>query len=264
MQVIDLALGEVQSRIATLDITDSADFQRQVETQQIQSYLADRVRNVPQADGIILIDANGLTVNWSRSWPVVGVSAVGRDYYNYLKNHNDPGMFIGSVSRARSTNKLSLFFARRISGSNGLFLGLVLGIVDVDYLIDFYQTAGQHVKEAVTLLRRDGTMLIRYPNPESVIGAKLPRNSPWYARVAEGGGGYVTPGILDGHSSLVSVHPLRDYPLVVDVLVEEAEVFADWDSQTIFIASLALAATLAFVGLFSGSRPSKTSNWTRC
>jgi hypothetical protein len=209
MQVIDLALGEVQSQINTLNITNSVDFQRQLETLQIQSYLADRVRNVPQANGIILIDADGLTVNWSRSWPVVGVSAVGRDYYNYLKNHNDPGMFIGSVSRARGTNKLSLFFARRINGSNGMFLGLVLGIVDVDYLIDFYQTAGQHVKEAVTLLRRDGTMLIRHPNPESVIGIKLPSSSPWYAHVAEGGGSYVTPGILDRRPSLVSVHLLR-------------------------------------------------------
>jgi diguanylate cyclase (GGDEF)-like protein len=250
MQVIDLTLGEVQSRITTLNITNSADFQRQLETQQVQSYLADRVRNVPQADAIILIDADGLTVNWSRSWPVVGVSAVGRDYYNYLKNHDDPAIFIGSMSRARSTNNLSLFFARRINGPNGIFLGLVLGIVDVKYLIDFYQTAGQHVNEAVTLLRRDGTMLIRYPNPETVIGVKLPGSSPWYVHVAEGGGGYVTSGILDGHPSLVSVHPLRDYPLVVDVLVEEAEVFADWESQTVFIASVALAATLAFIGLF--------------
>jgi diguanylate cyclase (GGDEF)-like protein len=249
-QVIDLTLREVQSRIATLKVATTADFQRQLGTQDFQSYLAERVKNVPQADGVILIDADGLTLNWSRGWPVVRVDAGGRDYYNYFKDHDDPGLFIGSLSRGRETGKLSLFFARRVSGSDGRFFGLVLGIVDVQHLIDFYQTAGKHSRQSVTLLRRDGTMLVRYPNPESAVGVKLPQKSPWYLRVADGGGSYVTPGTIDGTPSLVSVHPLADYPLVVDVLTEEADVFARWYEQSVYIADFALAGAFAFSCLF--------------
>jgi diguanylate cyclase (GGDEF)-like protein len=249
-QVIDLMIGDVQSRISNLNIATAADFQRQLENQGVQSYLAERVRNIPQAAAIILIDANGLTLNWSRAWPVERVGAVDRDFYNYLKGHDEPGMFIGSVSKSHFTDKLSLFFARRVNGLNGIFLGLVLAVVDAKYLIDFYQTAGQHLKESVTLLRRDGTMLIRYPNPESAIGEKLPPRSPWHERVAAGGGSYVTPGTLDGIPSLVSVHPLRDYPLVVDVLIEEAQVFSQWRREAFYIASGALAAAFTFTGLF--------------
>jgi diguanylate cyclase (GGDEF)-like protein len=250
VQVIELMMDEVQSRITALNITTSANFQSQLGTQEVQSYLAERVTNIPQADGILLIDANGLTVNWSRSWPIVPVSAAGRDYYSHFKDNNDPSMFIGSLSKGRSTGNLSLFFGRRVNGRNGMFLGLVVGVVNVNYLIDFYQTAGQHLKESVTLLRHDGSMLVRYPNPESAIGVKLPESSPWYGRVAEGGGSYVTSGVVDGIRSLVSVHPLRDYPLVVDVLMEEADVFAEWNRQTVSIASFALAAALTFTGLF--------------
>ena len=249
-QVIDLTLHEVQSRIATLNIATSADFERQLETQDFQTYLAERVKNVPQADAVILIDADGFTLNWSRSWPVVRVDARGRDYYNHFKNHDDPGLFIGSLSRGRETGKLSLFFARRVSGSDGKFLGLVLGIIDVTRLIDFYQTVGKHSGQSVTLLRRDGTMLVRYPDPESAIGVKLPLNSPWYARVSEGGGSYVTPGAVDGVPSLVSVHPLVDYPLVVDVLTVEADVYAQWKQESVYIAGFALAGTLTFSCLF--------------
>ena len=249
-QVIDLTLREVQSRIATLKVATTADFQRQFGARDFQSYLGERVKNVPQADGIILIGADGLTLNWSRAWPVVPVDARDRDYYNYLKNHDDPGLFIGSLSKGRETGKLSLFFARRISGSDGRFFGLILGVVDIKYLIDFYQAVGKHSRQSVTLLRRDGTMLIRYPNPESAIGVKLPQKSPWYVRVAEGGGNYVTSGTIDGTPSLVSVHPLADYPLVVDVLTEEADVFAQWYERSAYIGGLALAGALAFSCLF--------------
>jgi diguanylate cyclase (GGDEF)-like protein len=250
VQVIDLILREVQSRIANLDVATPADFEHQLGTQEVHGYLVERLQKVPQADAIILIDANGLVVNGSRAWPVVPMDSSDRDFYNYFKGHNDPSMFVGALSKNRGTGELSLFFARRVSGADGSFLGLVLGIVEVKYLIDFYQTAGEHEKEAVTLLRRDGTMLIRYPDPEAGIGMKLPQQSPWYARVAEGGGGYVTPGALDSIPSLVSVHPLRDYPLVVDVLMDEAQVFAQWKREAVFIASFALAVALASSGLF--------------
>jgi diguanylate cyclase (GGDEF)-like protein len=250
VQVIDLTLRDVQSRIAQLNVTNSADFQRQLGTQQIHNYLAERLANVPQADAIVLNGADGLVVNWSRDWPVARVESSDRDFYAYFKDHNDPDVFVSSLSNNRGTGQLSLFIVRRINGTDGGFLGMVLAVVDIKNLIDFYQTAGSLSKEAVTLLRRDGTMLIRYPNPASSIGVKLPRKSPWYARVAEGGGSYLTTGVLDGTRSLISVHPLAEYPLVVDIGIEEVDVFAQWHEGAVHIASFALAGALAFSCLF--------------
>src|SRR5476651_1954896 len=63
VQVIDLILREVQSRIATLNVVTPADFEHQLGTQEVHSYLAERSKNVPQADHIVLIDANGLVLN---------------------------------------------------------------------------------------------------------------------------------------------------------------------------------------------------------
>jgi diguanylate cyclase (GGDEF)-like protein len=251
VQVIDLIVQEVQSRIATLKLATPADFEHQLGTQEIHSYLAERLKNVPQVDHIALIDANGMVLNGSQAWPIVRMVSSGRDFHQYFKDHDDSDLFVGSSSKSRGTGNLSLYFARRINGPDRRFLGLVLGVVEIKYLIDFYQAAGEQAGEAVTLLRRDGTMLIRYPDPEMAIGVKLSQKSPWYARVAEGGGSYVTPGTLDGVlPSLVSVHPLRDYPLVVDVLMEEAEIFAEWKRETAFIVSFALAAALTLLGLF--------------
>ena len=126
----------------------------------------------------------------------------------------------------RAAETLTLFFARRVNAPDGQFLGLVLAAVDMKFLSAFYQAAGEHVKQAVTLLRRDGTMLIRYPNPEAAIDVKLPQNSPWYDRVAEGGGNYITSGTLDSIPALVTVHTVTAYPLVVDIVMSERDIFA--------------------------------------
>ena len=252
VQVIDLILRAVQSQVTNLNINEPTDFRRQLGTPAFHTYLAERLNNVPQADALVLIDANGSVLNWSRPAPVAQINTVDRDYYQYFKDHDDTGLFIGSLSKGRATGQLSLFFSRRINGPTGQFLGLALGIVDVRYLSDFYQAAGEHLKAAITLLRRDGTMLLRYPNPESAIGVVLPQSSPWYSRMAGGGGSYVTPGVLDGTRSLVSVHPLPDYPLVVDVLMETADVYLRWYQEMIFTASFAILAAIASIGLIWG------------
>jgi diguanylate cyclase (GGDEF)-like protein len=250
VQVVDIVVQAVQSRIVSLNVASPADTQRDWGTPEVYGYLAECLRNVPQIDAVVLVDANGLVTNWSRGWPVARVDSSDRDFYLYFREHDDPGLFIGSLARNRGTGKLSLFFARRISGPDGTFLGLVLGVLDIQYLSDFYRAAGERTGEAVTLLRRDGTMLMRYPDPAAAIGIKLPQGSPWYARVAEGGGSYISPGVLDGKPSLVSVHPVDDYGLVVDVMMEEAAVFARWRRHAVYIASFALMAAVAFSGLF--------------
>jgi diguanylate cyclase (GGDEF)-like protein len=252
VQVIDLSLKAVQSSIATLDLASPDDFRRRLGTPEIHTLLAESVRNIPQVNAIALLDADGRILNSSRPGPSSGLGrdASGRDFYRYFKTHDDPDLFIGSLSKAIVTGDLSLFFVRRISGPDGSFLGVAVGIADARYLDDFYQAASANTGEAVTLLRRDGTMLTRYPNPAAAVGVTLPLKSQWYARVAEGGGSYMTPGILDAVPSLVTVQPLRDYPLVIDVLMDRATIFADWRRQTVYIIALALAAALSISGMF--------------
>jgi diguanylate cyclase (GGDEF)-like protein len=250
VQVIDLIVQAVQSQTAILDIETPADFKRRMGSRSFQAFLVERVKNVPQANAIVLIDADGQLLNSSRAWPLPPVDARGRDYYLYFKQNADSNLFIGSMSQALVSGKLSLFFARRVSGPDGQFLGLIVGVVDVDYLNDFYRAATAHLGEAVTLLRSDGAILMRYPNPASALGVKLPQGSPWYTRVTEGGGSYVTPGSLDAIPALVSVHPLDGYPLVVDIVMDERLVFAEWRVEAAYVAGIAFAIAFAFISLF--------------
>ena len=52
---------------------------------------------------------------------------------------------------------------RRISGPNDEFLGIVAGVAELRYFEDFYQAISTDEGESVSLFRRDGTILARYP-----------------------------------------------------------------------------------------------------
>src|SRR5208283_3174008 len=72
----------------------------------------------------------------------------------------------------------------------------------------------------------------------------------WYRIVAEGGGTYRSPGYIDGITRLVSVHPLHDYPLVVDVTISEDAALANWRRMSTLIAVGTLCAILGFFALY--------------
>ena len=250
IQLIDLVLEEVQSNVTSLRLTTSTEFTAQLKTPEYRSYLAERAGRVSHAETIAVIGADGQVVNWSRPKSIGDLTAVDRDYYRYLKDHKDQGLFIGLLSKSIVTGNLDLYLARRVSGSDGRFLGLILAVVEIGYLTDFYQAAGAQVDETIALLRKDGSMLIRYPNPELAIGVKVAQGLPWYSAVAAGGGSYASTAAVKGVPSIISVHLLRDYPLVINVLMDEAAVFAQWQRDAIYISSFALAASLAFAILF--------------
>jgi diguanylate cyclase (GGDEF)-like protein len=250
VQVFDLIVREVQARTVSQANESPADFRSRLGTPEMQTYLAGCVKNVPQASAIALIDANGLLFNSSRAGPVARIGADDRDFYIWFREHDDPGMLIGSLSKGRVSGAQDLVFARRISGLHGQFLGVIIGVVNVEYLSEFYRAATEQLGQAVTLMRRDGTVLIRYPDPFASAGVKLPQGSPWHGRVAEGGGSYITVGTLDGVRALISVHPLKDYPLVLDIAMDEKLVLAAWRVEAAYITGFALVAALSFCVLF--------------
>ena len=249
VQIVDLIVQEVRSKAAALDLETPDDFQRLMGTPAIQAFLMERVKNVPQADAVAVIGADGVVLNWSRSRVLERMDVSNRDYFIWFRDHDDPGMFIGALARGRVTGGPSVYFARRVNGPEGRFLGVVVGVVDVKYLTDFYQAATEHVGMSVRLERRDGAILIRYPNIANAVGARLPAVSPWYGHVVEGGGSYVAPSTITGIRNLVSVHPLHDYPLVVDILQRESLVFAKWRTEALYIASITLVVAVSFSGL---------------
>jgi PAS domain-containing protein len=249
MQSVDLILQEVQSRAALMGVSTPDEFRGELSSEYIHRFLTSHVHNLPQADAIVLLDANGMMINWSRDAPAPSVSAADRDYFIWFRDHNARDVFVGLPVMGRVTGKLVMFFARRINAPDGTFLGVVAGLIDTKYLEDTDQAISMVPGEAITVFRRDGIVVSGYPGVDNLRGHQLPAQSLWFERVAQGGGSYMSHGLLKGFPQLITVHPLRDYPLVVDVNMSEKAVLKGWYAETTGIVAVTICLALAFGAL---------------
>jgi PAS domain S-box-containing protein len=243
-------LREVQARAGTLGIRSPDEFRERMVGTSGHEFLVSRLRNLPQADAIAVVDANGMLLDWTREGAVPKTDFSDRDYFRYLASHDDADSFISEPAHGRFTDKWLLFIARRVNGPDGTFLGIVTGLIDAQYLEGFYRTISMVPGELVTVLRRDGVVIAGYPDIGNRRGKHMPEQSPWYDRVAAGGGSYHSPGYLIDVPQLITVHPLRDYPLVVDVNVSVQAALKTWYEQASVIAIAVLGAAVGCTVLF--------------
>ncbi|HEY1796044.1 MAG TPA: ATP-binding protein [Stellaceae bacterium] len=249
-QAVDLVLRESADQIRARQLETPGQLSAALDDKAIHAFLVEQRKHLPQADSLGVFDAAGDLVNLSRTWPAPALNIGDRDFFLQLKNDPYAETIITDPVRNRVTGTWSLFLGRRIAAPGGRFLGIVSATVELRYLEDFYRMIASQADRSVSLLRRDGTILVRYPPIEPEIGKKLPSGRAFYNNIAGGSALYRTSNGLDGLLRWVAIQPLHDYPLVVAVTRAEAAVLASWRRQSAFIALGALAAITGFLLLF--------------
>ena len=248
VQLIDVLLQEVQSRTQNLGIRSQDEFRWRLGDAATHQALGDLMKNLHQPRAISLFDADGTLLNRSGSLPPTRVSIADSDLFQHLRLNADSGMFVSQPVK-RHGGAMAIFLGRRIIGRDGEFLGAVTAVIDLDYLLALYRKVTRDGVFGVTLLRRDGVVLARFPQIDAV-GRVMPAVSPWYALVAAGGGTYRTSGFLGGTKAIISANPLAGYPLVLDVSNHEEDVLAVWRSQAAYTGAGAAMLAGACLALF--------------
>jgi signal transduction histidine kinase/ActR/RegA family two-component response regulator len=218
--------------------------------------LKNRLVDLPQVDWISIIDANGKLVVTTRIFPTPEINLSDREYFDYIKNNDVLISQISEPLRSRSDGVLSFYLSRRINAPDGSFLAVVNASIRINYFQELYAQLGLEKDAAITLMRRDGIVITRYPQGSATSGQRLPLSHPFTKAVANGGGFYVTESIFeDDGTRFVSVSPLQTYPIVIDVVRSERQALAQWRRQAIEIsAGLACALTALLALLFALNR----------
>jgi signal transduction histidine kinase/DNA-binding response OmpR family regulator len=250
MQSIDLELQVVRLQIQSSGFATPAAFAAGLSHQATVSRLADALRNLPEASGLYLIASNGRLVASSLGVPNGPVAILEQACFAWFQGHKADVPFITPPIRNKLTHEMAVYVVRRITGADGATLGFVAGALALPYFVDFYRAAVRDDATAITLLRGDGTVLIRYPDFARFIGIHLPQTSPWYAVKAHGGGIFRSAGALFGRPRWVSVHPLRDYDLAINVSFSEKEALRAWRREATIIVGATLAVVVTLVLLF--------------
>ena len=179
MQTVDLTLRELVERLSLIAADRTVAPALAMRSEPLFEVLVDKLNGVPQVDALAVVGADGHLLNYSRTFPADSLDIAERDYFKHLRDGDDRSVVIGGPAKSLSTGEPTMILARRFTGPGGAFAGAVIAVVGLTRLEDFYKAA-MPADGAVTVLRRDGRILIHSPHDERKIGADLPADAPWY------------------------------------------------------------------------------------
>jgi diguanylate cyclase (GGDEF)-like protein len=249
VQLVELLLNELHDRIEVVGARTPNDFRRFLQGEDTHQLLKERMARLSHVASISLVDKTGVIVNSTNQWPTPHADLSDREHFQHVKNNDDRRIYISNPVIDRLKGMPTIFFYKRVNDDNNEFIGAITIGVRLNYFQHIYRSIDSLGDKSFLFLRKDGTVIVRYPDANDRSGATMPAASPWHQLVSQGGGYYRSPGYFDGIPRQIAVHPLRDYPLVVNVAVSETAALATWRIQaiTIGLGTLLVLFCLAFL-----------------
>lgn len=215
----------------------------------LHDYMAGEIKNLPQVANLILINANGYYSNSSQVWPVPAISLAHREQFQYLRANAGGGLFVSQPVKNKIDGAWTIYLARRLSDRNGAFAGVAQAAVRLKHFEDFYASVSLGEGGSIALLRRDGTMLVRHPRVESMIGEVAGKR--W--RAAADQSGAETKEIwgegLDGKLRYVAVNAVPDFPLMISAALTKEAVIGSWrrDATLVVVGAVGAVAGITLL-----------------
>ncbi|HEY0182019.1 MAG TPA: ATP-binding protein [Rhodopila sp.] len=254
MQAADMVVAATVDQIQASGVETADHLRVEMSKQDMHRDLGQKLRNLPQLEALTIMDSNGQALNTSRFWPSVGRDLSAGDVFQHFQSRSDNGPYVSAPERGRLSGDWTIFLARRIVNRAGEFLGIVSGTISLRYFGELFDAVDRDNSVLITLFRRDGTLAVLHPGAPAFIGKRLPAESQWYRVVEAGGGLFDGLGYVSGAPRSTSVHPLRDYPLVIDVSTDNNIALSGWRRQALYIGLGSILIIFILLGLFQLSR----------
>ncbi len=248
-QSIELVQTVMIERMQSLGIASAEDFERQMAGYDTHQRLKDRVSALPYIDAFVLTDAEGRLINFSRSWPAPSVKIPDQDPHEEFGADPQLTSLIGKPLRSPVTGSWLVPVARKFTGANGKFLGVVTGVMKLEYFEQLFQTIAHEANDSIALFHRDGTLLVRYPRQEAAVGQSFPQSKFLKVLATSDYGTGREIGIIDGQERLVSARRLPHYPVALVATTTVADALANWKRGAVAMVVAALAIGLAIGGV---------------
>lgn len=209
--------------------------------------LFDRAATAKYLGSMLVLDASGnIVVDSGSDVPRQG-NFSDRPYFTAQRDNPNAGLYISDPFRSRLRNgSPSIALSRRLSHPDGSFAGIVLIAVNLEYFHTLFAGLSLGPHGAVSLIGRDGIMIMRQPYDLHTIGRDISKASTFrYFRSAPEGS-FSDTASIDGVRRLYLFRNIADLPLIIMVAEAQQDIYAAWRKRTLTIGSLMVAFGLGF------------------
>jgi signal transduction histidine kinase/DNA-binding response OmpR family regulator len=141
LQAVDLVLDATRERILPLALETPDQFARVLASEEWHQFLIDRLKNLPEADALVLVGADDKLVNTSRRRQGSATDLSDLGFAEYFRLHNEATNFFSRPAKSRKATTWTIFVARRVNSVDGNYLGSIVATIRTDYL-DAFRKAG--------------------------------------------------------------------------------------------------------------------------
>ena len=250
VQAVDVMLRDLQHH-ADDDAGDPGALRAALAGDSFAALLRQDTHMLPLLEGLVVADADGRVLAAAGPLPAARQVAAGHDAARHFAADPADALFICAPTLdparpdpgAHDPDTWTMYLARRIALPGGQVVAILVAALRLEAFGSLYGGLRLPGDGLVALLRTDGTLLLRRPAFTDNEPRRVPPDAPWFNAVAHGGGSYRSAGVFDAARRVIAAQPLRNYPLVAVVGVDEAAALAVWRRDSALIGGGAAAAT---------------------
>jgi len=241
--------GVIQQDLAAFiqaaDIGNAEGFRRRMSGVDVNLMLKAKIGALSYVGAVNLFDSDGTLINSSNAWPAPPVNIADRSFFKSFKTDpNSPETLVEPV-HSRITGVWTSVIARKITGPNGEFLGVIGRGFESAIFEKFFASMALGTDGTVSMIHRNGSLLARFPYDKARAGQSL-INSELMRRVLSEGG--TVSGIfirrIDGEERIGAASVLNDVPLVILGSRSVAGALSDWHEQMRFLIGVGAISVL--------------------
>ena len=217
----------------------------------VRSLIHGRLAEDRSLDSVLIIGADGKIDNSERSLAANIVELHGQGHLESLRNASADAVYVSTPLQSVTSGTWQLSLSKRVSASDGSFLGVVNGVVKLRPFDDVLEKVALGAHASVSIFAEDGSILACFPQREIALGADIAA-SPVYTRfIAEKRDGVMRlRKSVDGVDRLFAIVHSAEFPVVSVVAVAMNEILADWRRQA---EALALGAAIISLAIAFGT-----------
>ena len=240
---LEIPLNDLVAQQHLADLASPEDFTRQMSTPEMHMLMKAKVSGPLEIAGINVYDAGGTLINSSEVAVVPSVNIADRAYFKALKSSSEQPQV--ELVRSRFSGGWRTVIARKVTGPNGEFLGVISRAISPAKFEAFFSSVALGKDAAISMFHRDGTMVARHPHADSMIGVKF-TTAPLLSKVLTDGGQQTLrmESPVDHQQRLGSAAQLSHFPIVVVATTTVSAALADLRAQTRFMIVAAVLSAL--------------------
>ncbi len=209
----------------------------------VNAALDNRLFNVDEMAGYCVHDVNGDMLYASDSAHTLRTNIADRDYFRQLRDDPTAGVIVSAVVTGRSTGREVLVIVRALRDESGKFMGIVHGLLELEYYKKQFRALELGTNGVVALRRSDNhAQVVRVPDMPGQTNKPLAADHPVVLGLATGVKSLTLhyAAYPENIPRIMGIQVMQNYPFYFAVGVGRDDVLAGWKTQVLVVCMTTL------------------------